>query len=281
MGRVCLSHLASLVTLGGSVVFGLRPPWEVRWILLPVIPLIVGLWVVILYAAIRKIVKPFPGRGVLALYGGVMITLAIVFSVTSFGADPSGRYFLPVQIALAVVAGFVVSDWAEKKRAAWIVVGFLLLYQFAGNVQSALTNPPGITTQFYEPAQVNHQKMEELAAFLAEKGETRGYTNYWVSYPLAFLSEETLIFVPRLPYHPDLRYTPRDDRYAPYSELVESSQRVAYITSKNSNLDDRLRTGFSERKIQWQEQQIGDYRVFYDLSQVVRPAELDIYASQP
>ncbi len=123
--------------------------------------------------------------------------------------------------------------------------------------------------------------MEELAAFLAEKGETRGYTNYWVSYPLAFLSEETLIFVPRLPYHPDLRYTPRDDRYPPYSELVESSQRVAYITSKNSNLDDRLRTGFSERKIQWQEQQIGDYRVFYDLSQVVRPAELDIYASQP
>ena len=144
-----------------------------------------------------------------------------------------------------------------------------------------MTNPPGITTQFYEPAQVNHQQMEELAAFLTEKGETRGYTNYWVSYPLAFLSEETLIFVPRLPYHPDLRYTPRDDRYPPYSELVESSQRIAYITSKNSNLDDRLRTGFSERKIQWQEQQIGDYRVFYDLSQVVRPAELDIYASQP
>ncbi len=280
-GARVLSHLASLVTLGGSVVLGLRPTWEVRWILLPVIPLVVGLWVVILYAVIRKIIKPFPGRGVLALYGGVMITLAIVFVVTSFGADPSGRYFLPVQIALAVFAGFVMDDWVEKKRAAWILVVFLLLYQLAGNVQSALTNPPGITTQFYAPAQVNHQKMEELAAFLAEKGETRGYTNYWISYPLAFMSRELLIFVPRLPYHPDLRYTPRDDRYAPYSGLVESSQRVAYITSKNPNLDDRLRTGFSERKIQWQEQQIGDYRVFYGLSQVIRPAELDIYASQP
>jgi len=117
--------------------------------------------------------------------------------------------------------------------------------------------------------------------FLKDKGETRGYTNYWVSYPLAFLSEESLIFIPRLPYHPDLRYTTRDDRYAPYSQLVEDSQRVAYITSKNATLDDWLRQEFSARGVEWLEQQIGEYRVFYGLSQAVRPADLNIYTEQP
>ena len=280
-GARVLSHFSSLVLLGSSAALGLRPTWAVRWILLPLIPLVVGFWGVILYAAIRKIARPFPGRAVMALYGGVGITLAAAFLFTSFGADPSGRYFLPVQIALAVIAGFVISDWTGKKPFAWVVVGFLLLYQMAGNVQSALVNPPGITTQFYEPAQVNHQYMDELATFLTENGETRGYTNYWVGYPLAFLSEESLIFVPRLPYHPDLRYTPRDDRYASYSQQVESSDRVAYITSKNSNLDERLRAEFTAQGAEWLEKPIGDYRVFYNLSQVVRPSELDIYASQP
>jgi hypothetical protein len=123
--------------------------------------------------------------------------------------------------------------------------------------------------------------MDELMTFLREKGETHGYTNYWVSYPLAFLSDESLIFIPRLPYHADLRFTARDDRYTPYSQLVERSQKVAYITSKNANLDERLRQEFAARNVDWQEQLIGDYRVFYALSQVVQPAELNIYAEQP
>ncbi len=276
-----INHIASLILLGGSAILGLRPTWDVRWILQPLIPLVVGLWAVILYAAVRKILRPFPGRTVMAIYGGVCITLAAAFIMTSFGADPSGRYFLPIQIGLAVIAGFVISDWVVKKRAALIVVGFLLLYQLAGNIQSAFIKPPGITTQFYEPAQVNHQNMDELITFLKEKRETRGYSNYWVSYPLAFLSDESLIFIPRLPYHPDLRYTLRDDRYMPYSQLVEGSQKVAYITSKNTNLDERLRQEFAARNVDWQEQLIGDYRIFYALSQVVQPAELNIYAAQP
>lgn len=276
-----INHFASLVLFGGSAVLGLRPTWGVTWILLPFIPLVVGLWAAILYAALRKITRPFPGRAVMAIFGGVGLTLAAAFIFTSFGADPSGRYFLPMQVGLAAIAAFIISEWANKKRTAWIVAVFLLLYQLAGNVQSALTIPPGITTQFYAPAQVNHQYMDELMDFLIEKGETRGYTNYWVSYPLAFLSEESLIFTPRLPYHPDLRYTTRDDRYAPYSRLVESSQRVAYITSKNAALDDRLRQELSMQNVAWQEQQIGDYRIFYALSKVVRPAELNLYAAHP
>ena len=39
--------------------------------------------------------------------------------------------------------------------------------------------------------------------FLEAEGLERGYSNYWVSYRIAFLSGERLIFVPRLPYKAD------------------------------------------------------------------------------
>jgi len=80
--------------------------------------------------------------------------------------------------------------------------------------------------------------------FLDAKGETRGYTNYWVAYPLAFKSQERIIFIPALPYHPDLRYTARDNRYAPYTAEVERSPRAAYIVTRNPPLTAALRQGF-------------------------------------
>ncbi len=276
-----LNHFSSLILLGASAIMGLRPPWEVRWIVLPLIPIVVGLWAVILYAGIKKMSKPFPGRAVLAIFGGTALTLAAAFVFTSFGADPSGRYFLPIQIALAVLAGFVTADWIVKKPAAGLVVAFLLVYQLVGNIQSIQQNPPGLTTQFYEPARVDHQYMDDLILFLVENGETRGYTNYWVSYPLAFRTDETVIFIPRLPYHPDLRYTLRDDRYPPYDQIVAASPRIAYITSNNPELDQRFRIDFSAKQVTYKEAEIGDYRVFYSLSEVIRPEELHIYQNQP
>ncbi|MFZ3079414.1 MAG: hypothetical protein WA109_06995 [Bellilinea sp.] len=276
-----LNHLSSLMLLSSSAILGLRPPWEVKWIVLPLIPVVVGVWVIILYAGIRKMSRPFPGRAVLAIYGGMALTLAAAFIFTSFGADPSGRYFLPVQVALAAMAGFVFADWTRKKPAAGLVIAFLLVYQLTGNIQAILQNPPGLTTQFYEPARLNHQYMDDLIQFLDENGETRGYTNYWVSYPLAFKTDEKLIFVPRLPYHPDLRYTSRDDRYPPYDGIVLASQRIAYITSKNPELDQRLRREFAAMNVTYKEAEIGDYRVFYALSTAIRPEELAIYLGQP
>ena len=276
-----LNHLSSLLLLGSSAILGLRPPWEVKWVVLPLIPAAVGAWAVMLYAGFRKMSRPFPGRAILVIYGGIALTLAAAFIFTSFGADPSGRYFLPIQIALAVLAGFVGADWTGNKPAAGLVIAFLLVYQLVGNIQSILQNPPGLTTQFYEPARLNHQYMDELIQFLDENGETRGYTNYWVSYPLAFKTDEKLIFVPSLPYHPDLRYTSRDDRYPPYDGMVAVSQRIAYITSKNPGLDRRLRSEFAAMDVTYKEAVIGDYRVFYALSDAIRPEELAIYPSQP
>jgi len=156
-----------------------------------------------------------------------------------------------------------------------------LIYNLWGTVQSAQRIPPGITTQFNAITQVDHRDMDELIMFLKDNDEMHGYTNYWVSYPLAFQSQEDLIFIPRLPYHEDLRYTPRDDRYPPYAQTVSQAPRVAYITTHHPALNDYLRTAFTDHGVTWRETRIGDYFVFHDLSLAVSPEEIGLGLSSP
>jgi hypothetical protein len=144
-------------------------------------------------------------------------------------------------------------------------------------VQAASTNPPGITTQFEAITQVDHRYDEELIDFLHAHGGTRGYGNYWVTFPIAFLSDEEIVLVPRLPYKADLRYTPRDDRYAPYGEWVAASPSVVYVTTNHPVLDELLREQFGLLDVDFRETQIGSYHVFYDLSRKVTPDELAVY----
>jgi hypothetical protein len=85
-----------------------------------------------------------------------------------------------------------------------------------------------------------------------------------------------LVYVPKLPYHQDLRYTNRDNRYQPYDQLVNQSDRTAYITTDNPLLDEQLRNGFSELGVRWKEITIGDYHVYYQLSRRVIPEEIGL-----
>ena len=66
----------------------------------------------------------------------------------------------------------------------------------------------------------------------------------------------------------------RYDRYKPYDAIVERAPNVAYITIRFPELDDFLRSGFARLNITWQEKIIGDYHVYYDLSQKVTPQDL-------
>jgi hypothetical protein len=143
-----------------------------------------------------------------------------------------------------------------------------------GTVESATRKPPGITTQFDPVSWIDHSYDPKLISYLRMNGELRGYTNYWVSYPLAFLSSEDLIFIPRLPYHEDFRYTARDNRYSPYDEIVAGSGRVAYITTNHEALDHFLRAAFQEAGTSWKERWIGDYHIFHNLSASLRPQDM-------
>lgn len=276
------THLMSLLVMGTSVTLGIRPPWDVAWLGLPLLPFILMFWLAVLIDGFRRVFRKTSGYPMVWIIAGVMLTTCLGFVLTSFGADPSGRYFLPLAMPLSLFASALILDLIPKFRYyAYGLVVLILIYNYWGTVQSANRYPPGITTQFYAPSRVDHRYDSELIKFLRENGETGGYSNYWVSYPLAFLSGEELIFVPRLPYHPDFRYTDRDDRYRPYDELVQQSNRVAYIVTHNPDLEDYLRQEFSRLDVTWQEAVIGDYRIFFDLSSPVRPWEMELGSTSP
>jgi len=277
-----LKHLGSLILFGSTAAFGMRPSWEIRWLAMPLLPVALAFWIGVLIFIVIRLKPGNPNREGAAVLGGSMLILSLGFIMTSFGVDPSGRYFVPLVIPLALFAGEMLVVLERRiGRWAWGLLGIIVIFHCWGTWQSANRYPPGITTQFDTVAQVDVRYLDDLIHFLNEQGETFGYTNYWVSYPLAFISEEKMIYIPRLPYHEDLGYSPRDDRYEPYSSLVESADRVAYITSHNPVLDDYLRSAFRRNEISWREHQVGDYLVFYELSDLIRPEEIGLGLNTP
>jgi hypothetical protein len=279
-----LSHVYNFLLFGITVIFGLRPPWEIRWLAQPLLPIAFAFWLFVLFWAFKNLSREDEtqvGRWMLV---GVMITLVVGYILTPFGADPSGRYFLPFMIPLSLFAAEFCMDLLQRPnvgRWGYLLPAVILIYNLWGNLQAAFRFPPGLTTQFDAVSWIDHRFDGELIQFLKSNGETRGYSNYWVAYPIAFQSNEDVIFVPYLPYHQDFRYTSRDNRYQPYDDTVKESDRVAYITTNHPALDKFLRNSFQDRGLAWEEKWIGDYHVFYQLSDVVRPLELGINELHP
>lgn len=270
-------HALNFALFAPTVIIGARPPWSAEmlaWPLAPLAGLVYGAAALYqIHLARSRAPRPM-GHGVL---GGLTWTTALAFVFTPFGADPSGRYFLPLLLPVALSVAELAR--AARARGRWwpaLILGVAVTYHLAGLVQAVFTYPPGLTTQFYPPARVNMRALPALMDFLHAVDETRGYSAYWVSTPLAFRSQETLIFDARLPYHLDMRYTPRDSRYPPYTALVNASDRVAYITVNHPALDARLRAGFADLGVTYREQALDEFRVFYALSRPVRPAELGL-----
>ena len=271
-----LRRLSNLLLLGGTAIFGLRPPWGVQWMMLPLIPFVMIFWLMAIYYSIRKMAIERYQPGYLLVYLlGIILILGFIF--TPYGGDPSGRYFLPLIVPMAIIgADFLVTQFSDKKYAQIALLVLVLVFDLGGTVQSVIKTPPGITTQFDEITQIDHENIDELIVFLQSNKITRGYSNYWVAYPLAFLSDEQILYVPRLPYHEDFRYTARDDRYLPYTKIVQKSSDIGYITTKHEPLNEYLRDKFLSKGITWNEERIGDYQIFYNLSRAIHPHEMGL-----
>jgi hypothetical protein len=210
------------------------------------------------------------------------MTLLLVFILTPSGANPSGRYFLPLATPVALTAAQTITAFRPKSgRWNWAVAALILVYNFWGAVRSIRSDPAGMITQFTTITQIDRRATPELMHFLEREGETAGNRNHWVAYPPAFHVDERLIFVPQLPDHLDFRYTARDDRVAPYRALVDGAEQMTYITARHPALDERLREAFTQRGVAWREQKMGDFQVFYGLSHPVRSEEIGLGASTP
>ena len=274
-----LQHLVNLLLFGPTVIFGLRPPWSPDLIATPLAPIALIFWLVVTAYGVTRLKVHDGARAGRWLLFGVIATLLVGFLLSPFGADPSGRYFLPLAVPLSLMAGELFNTVLIPRVGKWAfaALALLLIFNMWGSFQAANENPPGITTQFDPIAQVDHAYLPDLIEFLEAEGESTGYRNYWVAYPLAFQSGERLIFAPRLPYHQDFRYSDRDDRYAKYGETVAESSSRALITTNFPELNLILEESLARQAIEFEVTEIGPYTVFHGLSELVDPDQLGVY----
>lgn len=267
-------RLLNFCLFGVSAWWGLRYPWSAEFVL-PVI----GVAVLAVYAGALavNVRRGCAGRDASPILWGMIGVLLLTFLITPFGGDPSGRYFLPLYLPLSIfTAVFLQALRAAHRTFVTLLLAGLIGYNAAGTALAAV-QAPGITTQFDPVTWIDRARDQELIDFLLVNGETRGYTNYWVQTPIAFLSQERILSAAALPYHLNLGYTPRDDRYGPYTQAVAQADRAFYITTNHPPLEALIRAGLSRLTVSFKEQSIGNYQVFYALSKKVTPEELRIY----
>jgi 4-amino-4-deoxy-L-arabinose transferase-like glycosyltransferase len=271
-GGVSLAdRVAGFLLLGLPALFGVRFPWQPE-VTLPAlaVPTLALSLAVIVYA-----VRPLrsddrtPGRTLLLIQAGVFLAL---FLGSRFGVDATGRYLLPLVAPMAVFTAMLIRHIrCRHSRFALALVGYLVAFNLIGMLTAASTNPPGLTTQFGPITRFDNRHDAALISFLLHHGGERGYSNYWVTYRIAFESDERVIFSARLPYKENLVYSPRDAGYEPYNRAVDASPTAVYVTSQHPQLDALLRERFTALGVTFEEEQIGPYHVFYDLSRKVIP----------
>jgi 4-amino-4-deoxy-L-arabinose transferase-like glycosyltransferase len=250
-------RLIGLFLFGLPSVTGLRFPWSGEFFA-PVVGLLVAaLFAVAFYRLARR-----GDTAQRVILFGMIIFLCALFLLTRFSSDPSGRYFLPLTLPFGVALGVWIAS-ISSSRIAPILVALVLGYFAAGHI-SAARAPFGFTTQFVAQTHLPNTDDAALMAWLDENDIQHGYTTYWISFRLAFLSGERLQLSAALPDKSDLAYTPAFERYAPYRAATDAAQNIAYITANIPELDSSLQAWFADSGTSFQVAQVGIYRIYYD-----------------
>ncbi len=178
-------HLVNLLLFGISTILGFRPPWEVRWLLLPLIPFVLGAWGFIFW----KTVKCFRNENNhLWVYIWLpSIILITAFILTPFGIDPSGRYFLPVHFSLGTHGWTLVClTWSSNENNQMGITGLRPFIQswrdHAGLHPIPRWDHNPVCTQYKYRSSL---MIRNLITFLKETSNTHGYSTYWAAYPIS------------------------------------------------------------------------------------------------
>jgi hypothetical protein len=169
---------------------------------------------------------PWPVRRLTAF--GVVVAVLTVgsFLVSTMVMDLfSSRYL----VALVLASPFALAPLAFTMRPRSLLVllaPFLLAAGSAGWLGygdevsgAAVVHLPG----------GGAQDERLLTDMLLARGIHAAAADYWVSYRMTFLSQETLVVVP---------IHPREDRYAPYRAAYEAATRTAYIFDPKRSRED-------------------------------------------
>jgi 4-amino-4-deoxy-L-arabinose transferase-like glycosyltransferase len=261
-------RLLGVFFLGFPTLIGLRFPWEPSYFIPVAGALLVFIYGLALFRLARRTraydgASPLKPDAALLLLGMTGIFL-LIFFVSKFSIDPTGRYFLPFAIPFGVALGALV----VTLRRQWLRVGIvaLVIGYFAVGQAVAVSREPGLTTQFNLDSHIPHDYDDALIAFLDEHELYAGYTTYWVAFRLAFLTDERMQYSSALPYKPSLSYTEADERYPAYKVAADAAANPAYITARVVEVQQRLEEIFAEMGVTYQREEIGPYTVYYDFA---------------
>jgi hypothetical protein len=262
-----------LLLIGLPALIGMRLPWLPEWLSPLLVPVVAAGYGAVAWHAIGQ-ARQNAWRGAYRLLWGMGACLLGILVLSRFGSDPTGRYLIPLYTPLCifVASSAVAVGHTRRWWTAVLIVSVVGLSLWSTWVSAA--GPRGLTPQFDPRLQYGNRHDGALIAFLEDHDGTRGYTNYWISFKIAFLSGEDVILTSALPYKAHLSDAGQN-RYQPYAHLVADSDEVVFVTGSQPELDVLLREGFARKGIVHREQEIGPYRVFYDLSSRVTPADLD------
>lgn len=267
--------------LGVPALIGLRFPWAAGYILVYLAPFVLTFYIVVLVGIRRRWAQLSPTRR----SGTLLLTLfvvgfALLFFGSRFGMDVTGRFLLPLYPPLCIAVGGWWTGLRSRARI-WgsVALAFILAFNLTGVVLGA-TDPAGLTTLYFPAQQVGNAHDGELIDFLLGNEMPYGYSHHWVSFKLAFLSQEQVILAPLLPYQiaPD-HDLDRADRYPPYTALAESAASPVYVTSNQPWLDDLLSQRLIERGVTYEKARIGPYHIFYHLSRPMSPKALELFSA--
>lgn len=263
----------ALILVGFSSLYGFRFPWDARFqsglsvILAGIVYLaLLSLWLQERLG--RHQAWLWRGQGVVLANFGV---LSAVFMFSSF-QDATGRYLMPLWIPATLGIALALERLrCFSPRLASISLAILVAFH-ALTTLPAIQHPSGIQAQLDSALITQDSDDQAMIAYLDAQGYRYGYTSYWVSYKLIFLTQERLIFDTSLPYDTE-GYRPNNNRYAPYVEQVAQAETVVWITQAMPELDRLIEEAFQEAQISYQVEVIGPYWVYHRLSRPVAPAE--------
>jgi hypothetical protein len=197
-----VDHVRAQLERGWPMTFGLRRPFDERWIVDGGGVLLALLAVVVVGAVAIAFVRHPALRSPLA---GVLLAFPVLHALAPTGSFVgNGRYYVFVvpALAYAVVAALGTLRRAHLATAAVVVV--------AGALTTA-------TLLDLRDTQLGPDDPGDVVAALAERGIDHVYANYWIAYPLAWADDDLVVSPDQAERRPD------------WSAQVRDADDVAYV----------------------------------------------------
>jgi len=174
----------------------------------------------------------------------ILFSTPIVFICSIYPVD---RYSFRYLFALYSVLPLLIANFAYLVRKISKAVFYIFLW-------STLFFFAYYNLSTYGNLNSKNNSYNQLIAFLNEKEITRAYADYWISYPITFISNENIIVAP---------YKSRD-RYPRYTKIVKEENAPSYIfrlydrsTSQSRRNEELcLSAAYKKKKVE-------DYIVYY------------------